>query len=488
MEITLDMSIAYQVLWGLILINTIGAIVTVFRKPRSIASVLAWLMTLVFVPGLGFILYAFCGRGIDGEISYRFSDHHQKRISEINEVISENNQQFPTNNHSIESVLLKKYFQSMEESPVTKGNQVTFYTDGKEKFKFLFDDIREAKDNVHVEYYAFFNDQIGNTFLNLLIEKAKEGVEVRVIYDPWGGKTNQRFFEPLVEVGGKVIPFITSRNLIRKTRLNYHLHRKIVVIDGKISWTGGFNVGDQYLNVTKKFGYWRDTHARILGTASFTLQEIFIRDWNASILTEEDALEYEDRYFVVPEKNEAGAVSLQVVADGPESEEQILKGGFTKMLLAAENRVWIQTPYLIPDDSMVDAILIAVRSGVDVRIMIPSKPDHPFIYRATQYYANTLQRRGVKIYVYDGGFLHAKTMIMDDKIASFGTTNQDIRSYDLNFEVSAFAYNRELTEELARIFENDMQQSTLLTQEIIRNQSPWLRFKQHFSRLLSPIL
>lgn len=488
MEFTMDMAIAYQVVWGLIVINTVGAFITVFRKPRSIASVLAWMMTLVFLPGIGFILYAFCGRGIDGEIIYRFSEDHQNRIAEINEIIEENNRHFHQTVKTTESELLKNYFRNMEESPLTKGNAVTFYTDGQKKFEGLFEDIRQAKDNVHVEYYAFFDDKIGNRFLNILIEKVKEGVEVRVVFDPWGGKTNQKFFRPLVEAGGKVVPFITSRNLIRKTRLNYHLHRKIVVIDGMIGWTGGFNVGDQYLEETKKFGYWRDTHARMVGTASFTLQEVFIRDWNASVLNEEDALEYEDRYFVVPPIEQAGNVSMQVVADGPETEEQVLKGGFTKMLLAAEKRVWLQTPYLIPDDAMINSFLVAVRSGVDVRVMIPSMPDHPFIYRATQYYANYLQRRGVKIYIYEGGFIHAKTIVMDDTIAAFGTTNQDIRSYALNFEVSAFAYNREITEELSEIFEEDMKKSTLLTEQMIKDQSYWLRFKQNFSRLLSPIL
>ena len=488
MEFTVDLAIAYQVVWGLILINVVVAFVTVFRKPRSIASVLAWMVTLVFLPGIGFILYAFCGRGIDGEIVYCFSEDHQNRIAEINDIIEQNNEHFEQTVTTAESKLLKSYFSNMEESPVTRGNQVTFYTDGQKKFAGLFEDIRQAKDNVHVEYYAFFDDKVGNELLDLLVAKAQEGVEVRVVFDPWGGQTNIKFFKPLIQAGGKVVAFITSRNLIRKTRLNYHLHRKIVVIDGMIGWTGGFNVGDQYREPSKKFGFWRDTHARIVGTASFTLQEIFIRDWNASIVNPADALEYEDRYFVVPPKEEAGDVSLQVVADGPESEEQILKGGFIKMLLGAEKRVWIQSPYLIPDDSMINALLIAVRSGIDVRIMIPCMPDHPFIYRATQYYANYLHRRGVKIYNYDGGFIHAKTLIMDDSISAFGTTNQDIRSYALNFEVSAFAYSRSTAEELAQIFEEDMKQATLLTDEIIKNQSHWLRFKQNFSRLLSPIL
>lgn len=488
MNLKMDMSLLYYVLIALIALNTLGAFITVFRRPRSIESVFAWMMALIFLPVVGFILYAFCGRGIDGETLYRFKEPHKKRITEINELIQENNKHYHNTVKTVESQLLKNYFYNVEESPLTKGNQVNFFIDGEAKFEALFQDIRQAKNSVHVEYYAFFNDTIGNHFLDILIDKAKEGVEVRLIFDPWGGKTSVKFFDPLVRVGGKVLPFITSRNMIRKTRLNYHLHRKIVVIDGKISWTGGFNVGDQYLGTTKKFGYWRDTHARIVGTAAFSLQEIFIKDWNASVKKEVDTMEYETRYFVVPEPEEAGNVTMQIVADGPDSEEQILKGGFIKMLLGAEKRVWIQTPYLIPDEPVIAAMVIAVRSGIDVRIMIPCMPDHPFIYRATQHYANYLQKRGVKIYIYDKGFIHAKTLIMDDTISSFGTTNQDIRSYELNFEVSAFAYNQEVNQELAGIFEQDMQDSTLLTQEIIQNQSRWLRFKQNFSRLLSPIL
>lgn len=486
--VKMDMTLLYDALIVLIMLNTIGAFITVFRRPRSIASVFAWMLTLVFFPVFGFILYTFCGRGIDGEAMYRFKDTHRMRIKEINELIKENNKHYHQTVKTVESQLLNNYFNNVEESPLTKGNKVDFYTDGKEKFAALFDDIRAAKDTVNVEYYAFFNDKIGNQFLDVLVEKAKEGVSVRLVFDPWGGKTSIKFFKPLIEAGGKVLPFITSRNLIRKTRLNYHLHRKIVIIDGKIGWTGGFNVGDQYLGESKKFGYWRDTHARIVGTAAFSLQEIFIKDWNASVKKESQMMEYESRFFSIPDPKDAGNVTMQIVADGPDSEEQILRGGFIKMLLGAEKRVWIQTPYLIPDDSMITALVIAVRSGIDVRIMIPCMPDHPFIYRATQHYANYLQKRGVKIYIYNNGFIHAKTLIMDDTISSFGTTNQDIRSYALNFEVSAFAYNQEVNQTLAEIFEEDMKHSVELTREMIRSQSRWLRFKQNFSRLLSPIL
>ncbi|MEI5992536.1 cardiolipin synthase [Candidatus Enterococcus mansonii] len=476
----------------LLLLNTTAALVTVFRKPRSISSVLAWIMTLLFLPGIGFIIYIFCGRGINGQKVFNLTDYDEEKISEIKHKVDKDNLKANGTldiNLLTDARVLNKYFRNMDSSPLSKRNNLQIYTDGKEKFAALFEDIRQAKESIHVEYYSFFNDKIGNQFLDILGEKVQEGVSVHLIYDPWGSPgANKKFFKSFVELGGKVTPFITSKNIISKTRLNYHLHRKIVVIDGKIGWTGGFNVGDQYLGESKKFGYWRDTHIRLVGTSVFSLQEIFIMDWNASIQHTSKKMDYLDKYFQIAEDNELNNLALQVVSDGPDSEEEILKSGFIKMILSAEKSVWIQTPYLIPDDSMINALLIAVRSGIDVRIMIPCMPDHPFIYRATQYYANYLHNRGIKIYMYQNGFLHAKTMIIDNEICMVGTTNQDIRSYALNFEVSTFIYDTHIAGKLTEIFENDMTNSTLLTDKMIKDQSHWLHFKQNFSRLLSPIL
>ncbi|GCF93675.1 cardiolipin synthase [Enterococcus florum] len=486
------MRLLEQGIFYLFVINAIIAGITVFRKPRNITSILAWLLTLIFLPVVGFILYAFCGRGIDGETVYRLEQEDEKRIKEISDFIEEDNKRvrhnqpdklYPT------AEALSHYFDRRDESPITARNQIEFFYDGTEKFERLFEDLRNAKKNIHVEYYAFFNDKIGNRFLRILEEKAKEGLEVRLIYDPWGSpKANDAFFSTLKKNGGKVTAFITSKNIIAKTRLNYHLHRKIVVIDGSIGWTGGFNVGDQYLGEYERFGNWRDTHGRIVGTASFTLQEIFLRDWNASVSKPEDRMKYLSEYFELPREEFKKGVPMQIVADGPESEELIIRDGFVRMILAAEKSVWIQSPYLVPDETMISAILIAVRSGIDVRIMIPIMPDHPFIYRATQYYANFLHQRGVKIYHYNNGFLHAKTVVVDNELASFGSTNQDIRSYELNFEASAFIYDPAVAQQFREVFERDMEDCILLTTEMIKKQSKWLTFKQHFSRLLSPVL
>lgn len=486
------MTIFIIILVGLLLLNTTAALITVFRKPRNISSVLAWILTLTFLPGIGFLIYLFCGRGIDGQKVFNLTAYEKERMAQIKELVDKDNQKSDGSldiNLLTDARVLNKYFRNMDASPLSKRNSLSIFTDGKEKFAALFEDIRNAKETVHVEYYSFFNDNIGNRFLDLLSEKVREGVSVYLIYDPWGSPgADKKFFKHFVEAGGNVTPFITSKDMIRKTRLNYHLHRKIVVIDGKIGWTGGFNVGDQYLGESKKFGYWRDTHIRLIGTSVFSLQEIFIMDWNASVQDKTQKMDYLEEYFQIAEDSALENLALQVVSDGPDTEEEILKSGFIKMILSAEKSVWIQTPYLIPDESMINALLIAVRSGIDVRIMIPCMPDHPFIYRATQYYANYLHNRGVKIYMYQNGFLHAKTMIIDNEICMVGTTNQDIRSYALNFEVSAFIYDTGIAEKLTHIFEHDMTDCLLLTDKMISEQSHWLIFKQNFSRLLSPIL
>lgn len=489
----MSLQIVFLIIIGLLVINTAGAIITVFHRPRSIPSTLAWLLVLVMLPGVGFLAYAFLGRGIAEDNLFALSHQDHIGLAHLKNLILKDMKKLsstkPSKDTTDEARGLIEYFDRSEDSPVTHHNKVRIFTDGTEKFKNIFKDIKIAQRFIHVEYYSFINDEIGNEFLNLLVRKAKQGVEVRLVYDPWGSPgANKKWFAPLTAAGGQVVPFITSRDLIRKTRLNYHLHRKVVIIDGKVGWTGGFNVGDQYLGRSKKFGYWRDTHIRIVGTSVLALQERFLMDWNASIEHYDQRITFKNEYFPNPSKIAVGHTPIQIVSDGPDSEEDILKGGMMKILLTAKKSVWIQTPYLVPDEPMLNSLVIAARSGIDVRIMIPQMPDHPFIYRATQYYANLLTEAGIKIYIYQNGFLHAKTTICDNEFCFVGSMNQDYRSYALNFECNAYIYDAKISQELTTIFENDMRKSELLTMEMIHQQSHWLHFKQYFSRLLSPIL
>ncbi|WP_261806714.1 cardiolipin synthase [Lapidilactobacillus luobeiensis] len=489
----MNLRIVLLIIIGLLLVNTLGAIITVFHRPRSIPATLAWLLVLVLLPGVGFLIYAFLGRGIARENIFALNHQDHIGLAHLKDLIAHdlpaNNDNHDQADTTKQAAGLIEYFDRAEDSPVTHHNDVQIYTDGEAKFAAVFKDIEAAQRFVHVEYYSFYNDQIGNDFLDLLVRKAKQGLEVRLIYDPWGSPgTSRKWFKPLRAAGGEVVPFITSRDLIRKTRLNYHLHRKVVVIDGQVGWTGGFNVGDQYLGRSKKFGYWRDTHVRIIGTSVLALQERFIMDWNASIEHYRQRIWFREEYFPQTVAIAMGHTPIQIVSDGPDTEEDILKGGMMKILLTAKKSVWIQTPYLVPDDSMISALSVAARSGIDVRVMVPCMPDHPFIYRATQYYANLLTSFGVKIYIYTNGFLHAKTTVIDDQYCFIGSMNQDYRSYSLNFECNAYIYDANVSQQVSAIFREDMKNTYLLTPEIIARQSHWLRFKQYFSRLLSPIL
>ncbi|MBU3852047.1 MAG: cardiolipin synthase [Candidatus Paralactobacillus gallistercoris] len=484
------MSVLWTILAIIFILNTILAIITVFRQPRDIAATWAWLLVLILMPVVGFIFYMFTGRGLSRHKIFSLQTQVEDGLAaKIHVQKQENAAQrlLPATELSNESTELVNLFLSLDKAPLTKNNHVEIITDGHQKFKMLFRDLRAAKSSIHIEYYTIYNDRIGNQLMDILKQKAAEGVEVNVIYDAWGSQgATKKWWSQLEAVGGHVEAFFSSKHSLSDFRLNYRDHRKIVVVDGEIGYVGGFNVGDQYLGRLPKFGYWRDTHLRILGEAVASLQIRFTMDWNATVGPDEK-LSYSENYF--PEvSNAPGNVSMQIVSSGPNTDTEQIKMGYLKMISSATKSIWIQSPYLIPDDSLIDALRVAALSGIDVRIMIPDMPDHPFIYRATQYYARLLHNSNIHIYLYRNGFLHAKTFVVDDHIASVGTANLDIRSFKLNFEVNAFIYDKDIANQLHDIFLNDLKHSTELTNEMLRKQSRWLRFKQHFSRLLSPIL
>ncbi|UQS84163.1 cardiolipin synthase [Bombilactobacillus thymidiniphilus] len=473
-----------------LLINTIAAIITVFHRHRSIPTTLAWLLVLILLPVIGFIIFAFFGRGIAQENLFAISNEEHIGLDRLKQMAKNSNNRLYTATETTQIAAKQiTYFDRSEDAPITVHNSTRIFTDGKEKFQALFQDIQNAQETIHLEYYSFINDPLGKQVVDLLASKATAGVEVRVIYDRWGSPgANAKFFQPLTAAGGQVMPFITSQNAVTKNRLNYHLHRKIVVIDGQVGWTGGFNIGEQYIGNKPKFGYWRDTHVRIYGFAALSLQERFLLDWNASVDKHHSKIYFQEKYFPHTLAQPTDIIPIQIVSDGPDSNFDTLKGGFMDFILNAKRSVLIQTPYLIPDDAMIDALLVAARAGIKIKIMIPQMPDHPFIYRATQFYANLFTKHNIEVYIYKNGFMHAKTAVFDNEVSAIGSMNQDYRSYSLNFEADAFFYDKKVSQQLTDIFQNDMTNSVLLTQQMIDQQSLWLKFKQLFSRLLSPIL
>jgi cardiolipin synthase A/B len=288
----------------------------------------------------------------------------------------------------------------------------------------------------------------------------------------------------LKKAGGYVEIFFPSKIPLVNLRINFRNHRKIVVIDGKIAYLGGFNVGDEYLGLVKKFGYWRDTHLRIEGTAVHAAQIRFILDWNQA--SDRNDIYYDPKYF--PNITQKGKIPIQVVTSGPDSQYEHIKNGYIKMISLAKKSIYIQTPYFIPDNSILDALRIAVLSGVEVNIMIPNKPDHLFVYWATLSYIGELLEAGANVYIYDNGFIHAKMIVVDDLAASIGTANIDVRSFQLNFEVNAFIYDSQTAKRLVHIFEQDIKKSRRLTYDQYLQRPLIIRFKESISRLLSPIL
>ncbi|GAP02722.1 cardiolipin synthase [Fructobacillus pseudoficulneus] len=479
------------------IINTIFALITVFREPRDIAATWAWILVLTLIPVLGFIIYSFAGRKLSQRRLFAYQRQDTTAINDkIQALMTAANQSFGQqvkSGHESEASLrqarsLVTLFQNLNQTSLATSNQVQILTSGQAFFEQLKTDLRAAQKSINLEFYTFYSDEIGHEIRDILVERAQAGVEVHVVYDALGSfGTLKSFFKPLRQAGGYAAPFLKRRFTLIDFQLNFRDHRKIVVIDGQIGYVGGFNIGDQYLGRHKKFGHWRDTHLRLTGSGVYYLQEHFLLDWNASD-PKHPMQVTADRYFPALVAENQGRTNLQIVTSGPENDDEQIKMGYIRLIQLAKKRCWIQTPYLIPDDSTFDALRIAANSGVDVRIMVPCMPDHMFVYRATQYYASQLAEYGVKVYYYQNGFLHAKTVVVDDHLASVGSANFDFRSFKLNFEINAFMYDSKVAKELAKHYQDDLKLSTLQTPASFAEQGRWLTFKQYVARLLAPIL
>lgn len=473
---------------NIVIINILLSLIIVFFERRSPQAVWTWLLLLYFIPIVGFILYLIIGQDyhknkmfkakeIEGELKYAVRRQEETIYYRQLKMTS------PALNRFRDLVL---YNLEAGQAVLTDNNDIRIYTDGKEKFHALIEEMKRAKKYIHVQYYIIRNDEVWQDIEKVLIEKAHEGVEVRVLFDSMGCRTmHKRDWDRLKREGIRVAEFFPAILGQLQMRVNYRNHRKIVVIDGKVGFVGGFNVGREYIGKDEKFGYWRDTHLCIEGAAVTSLAVRFVLDWNYAA---HENLFLEDHLFEIPQYDRHGFDPVQIISSGPDSQTKTIHDNYLHLIHSARNHVYIQTPYFIPDASILDALKIASRSGVDVRIMIPCKPDHPFVYWATYSYIGEMVAAGAKCYVYNNGFLHAKTLSIDGMVACVGTANMDIRSFGLNFEVNATIYSERTVQRLERAFENDMTKSTQVTRKIYEERNLLIRFKEQFSRLLSPLL
>ncbi|MFC3209494.1 cardiolipin synthase [Planomicrobium okeanokoites] len=473
---------------AIFILNIFLAAALVFLERRDASSTWAWLLVLFFIPIAGFFIYLLLGRRLRKKTLFKWEGRTRVGIEnliahQMNELHDDTF--FFRNDNTKEYKDLIYLHLRNNGAVLTQNNDVQIFNDGRDKFESLIKDIENAKHHIHIQYYIFRLDQLGNRLLEALTAKAKQGVKVRLLYDDMGSRTlSKRHFKELIRYGGEVETFFPSILPLINPRLNYRNHRKIVVIDGCIGYIGGFNVGDEYIGLSRKFGYWRDTHLRLEGGALHPLQTRFIRDWNQASIRQD--IEYDEIYF--PAIAEKGTTSMQIVSSGPDEEWEQIKDGYMKLINMADEYIYIQTPYFIPDASFYDAIRVAALSGIDVRVMIPNKPDHPFVYWATYSYAGQLLRAGARVFIYDNGFLHTKMIVVDDKASTVGTANIDVRSFKLNFEVNAFIYDNEISKELGRLFHQDMELSNELTMQAYFERTKMIKTKESIARLLAPIL
>lgn len=483
-----SMHIFSYVLMFFSILNILLAAIIVFKERRDASSTWAWLLVLVFIPLGGFFLYLMLGQNLNRHRLFHWDDRKKLGLEQMLKKqithIRDGSFEFSSEPERASQDLI--YMQLLNnEAPFTSDNAVDIYTTGGEKFKNLLHDIDQAQNHIHLQYYIIKKDNLGKRIRDALIEKAKQGVKVRVLYDELGSRTlPNNFFADLRKAGGEVEVFFPSKFAFINFRMNYRNHRKIVIIDGKIGYVGGFNIGDEYLGLSPRFGNWRDTHLRIQGKAVLSMQTRFILDWNQASYGHD--IDYDPVLY--PNEDAKGTVGMQIVTSGPESEWPQIKDGYIKMISMAKKSITIQTPYFIPDASLLDTLRIACHSGVNVNIMIPNKPDHLFVYWASLSNIGGLLKAGANVYIYDNGFIHAKSIVVDDEISSVGTANFDIRSLKLNFEINAFIYNKDVAKQLIDAFQEDVKLSRKLTWEEYQHRSRWIRFRESISRLLSPIL
>lgn len=441
-------------------INFLLMISMVFLEKRKPENIIAWLSALTFLPIIGFLFYIVFGSGLSVRTRRMIK---KKRISERD--IIRNIKGIQTLEEAKVDGILKddqelvSLCYSYGSYPLP-GNDIKIYTNGSDKLADLKKDLLNAKKSINIEYYIFANDKTGNDIMKILCQKASEGVDVKLIYDSIGSrKAPRRFFKKLEDAGGQVGEFFPPFMHIRliNLKLNYRNHRKVVVVDGKIGYTGGINIRNDHLGLDKKLKPWRDTHIRVEGAGVYALQNIFLDDWRYCKNDNTPLRLYlENGYF--PSPTIKGNATTQLVTSGPDSAVPKILEAYVKMITNAKKRVYIQTPYFIPDDVFISALRIAVKSGIDVRIMVPKIPDKKTVYLATLSYLKEVAELGIKIYLYNG-FLHSKTLLVDDNKLSIGTCNTDNRSFRLNFEDTVIIYSKELNKQHRDIFEDDIKHS-----------------------------
>jgi len=488
---TMHPSLILSITAFIYLMNFFSIIATLYFERKKPITAVVWILVLTLIPIFGFVLYFIFGRNLRPtqkrifRHKKEYDDRYTSKLVSENHLIDSRESFFADKNIEQYHDIIKMNIHASR-SIYSQDNAITIFIQGKDKFESLLKDIESATDTIHILYYMINNDNIGKKIVNLLTRKAHEGVTVRLLYDHIGSfHTPARMFNQLKKAGGKVYRFFPL-SFGTYFSINYRNHRKIVIIDGKIGYVGGMNIGDEYMGLHKRIKPWRDTHLRITGTSVHSLQERFLMDWSyASMKYDLNDVNIEAKLFPTPEIT--GTIGMQIVSSGPDSKVEQIKRGLIKMINSAKETLFVQSPYFIPDEPFLEALQIAAMSGVDVRVMLPDLPDKQFVYHATTSYISDLLDYKIKVYLYPG-FLHSKMMVMDAKISSIGTANADIRSFILDFEINAFIYDTNFSQKCFDIFTKDMEICHEVTKEIYNSRGVQIKLKEGICRLFSPLL
>lgn len=470
------------------IINFLLAFVMIFISRKSAPATWAWLLVLFFIPIVGFILFMILGRDLQLKsfIGWRVLKQVEtfEPYTKQREALRDGSFEFPNDVSQDYAPLIRMNIE-MNYAFLTQHNETQLFSIGQDKFAALLQDIEQAKHHIHIQYYIIKLDVIGESIYRALIQKAQQGVIVRVLFDDLGSrKLKVRDFQELIDAGGEVCAFFPAFLSMINPRLNCRNHRKVVVIDGEIGYIGGFNIAKEYVGLDESFGFWRDLHVRIKGEAVHALQLHFLFDWYQAMNIH--YVEMNPAYF--PEPTVENVLPVQIVSSGPDTKFDSIKESYIRIIMSAKKYIYIQTPYFIPDEAFLKALQIAASSGVDVRVMTPAKTDHPFIYGGNSAFGGDLLKYGGRIFRYEKGFLHTKMMVIDDEICTIGTTNLDVRSFSLNFELNGIFFDRDLAITCRDLYLEDEGDSFEMTKARYTNRRKWTKVREGFSRLIAPIL
>ena len=466
------------IIYYVIVVVTVAHVVLDNRQP---AKTMAWALVIWFVPVAGIVLYLFFGVNTRKKrlISQRSLDELSKRS--MLGFVEQQNLSLTEAHRPVIDLFISQSF-----SLPYKAAEVEVYTDGYQFFPALLAAIASARDHVHINMYIFEDDPLGNLVADALIDKAREGVKVRVIYDDVGcWNVPHRFFERMREEGIEAVPFLPVRFPSFTSKVNYRNHRKLVVVDGRVGFIGGMNIAQRYVKDTK-VQPWRDTMVRIGGTAVCALQRTFLIDW----FFVDRSLINDRKYYPTPAVHCPSPVTLlQTVTSGPDSPQPEIMQGYVRIIMSARHYLYIETPYFLPNEPVLFALKTAAASGVDVRILVPEDNDAWFVDWASRSYLREVQQAGISVRLYTAGFLHSKLLVCDDGISTCGSTNVDFRSFENNFEANAFFYGEEMARRLKQVYLDDEAQSVSLEQ-LPRRMKPRFtaRLLESLTRMMAPLM